>query len=58
MIDSNLPTGSVDVGMYPFQVDPGQRPCLLVTAKDHPDWYNYFRGIAEAIWLDAKISSN
>lgn len=54
MIDSHLPTGQIFVEMYPYKVDPGQRPHLMITAKDHPDWYSYFRDIGEAIWRDAK----
>lgn len=56
LIDSHLPTGQIFVEMYPYKVDPGQRPHLLVTAKDHPDWYRYFRNIGEAIWRDAKVA--
>lgn len=54
MIDGYLPTGRITVEMYLYQTDPGQRPHLLVTARDHPDWYNYFRDVGEAVWQDAK----
>lgn len=57
MIDGYLPTGRIIVEMYPYQTDPGQRPHLLVTARDHPDWYGSFRDMCEAIWRDAKPSS-
>jgi hypothetical protein len=53
MTDGYLPTGIITVEMYPYQIDPGQRPSVLVTAKDHPEWYGHFRNICEAIWQDA-----
>ena len=56
MIDGHLPVGRIIVEMYLYQTDPGRRPHLLVTAKDHPDWYRDFRNICEAIWRDAKPS--
>jgi hypothetical protein len=57
MVDGHLPTGSIIVEMIPYQVGPSSRPHLLLTAKDNPMWYAYFRDICEAIWRDAEPSS-
>jgi hypothetical protein len=55
MIDGDLPTGRISAELYLYQIDPWRRPHFLVTAKDHPDWYSYFRDICEAIWQNAKV---
>jgi hypothetical protein len=54
MVDGDHPNGKIVVEMIPYRVSPLSRPHLLLTAKDHHDWYAYFRSRCEAIWKDAE----
>jgi len=54
MLDGDRPTGRIFVEMRPYQVSSSSRCHLFVTAKEHPEWFTYFRDVCESIWRDAE----
>lgn len=53
VVDGQSKDGHVIVEMGPYKVGTSNRPWFRLDAKEQPDWFAYFRGIAEQTWKDA-----
>ena len=53
MVDGRLPSGTILVEMVPYGKSAGLRPHLLLSVREHPRWFAYFREVAEDTFRDA-----
>jgi hypothetical protein len=51
-VDIESPNGSISLEIIFPLAAPGDRPVLLLTAKDHRNWFNYMKQRIMAIWDD------
>jgi len=52
-IDGHLPSGTILVEMIPYGKSANLRPHLLLSVREHPRWFAYFREVAEDSFRDA-----